>query len=154
VAANLGSIDVVECEQSAGGQNQMETKQTQQIIAEMNAALRDEFSSAIASSGWHLLKQTDTVEPKQYARLIVLGVAFWSRPDLQALQMLGQKLGQESVTVFVFNIDMFGYSEGIKAFLPDAAMPNKTPVIAEYLDGVLIRFVEGNSAFKWIKASL
>ena len=126
-------------------------KQTGQVVAEMNAALRDEFLSAIDLSGWHLLTRIDTVQPKQYADLIVVGVAFWSRPDLQALQAFGQKLKNKSVTVFVFDVDAFGYSEGIKAFLPDAAMPNQTPVAAEYLGGVLIRFVEGKEAFKWIK---
>jgi len=120
----------------------------------MNAALHDEFLSAIAQSGWRLLKQTDSVEPQQFVRLIIFGVAFWSRPDLQALQVLAERLNNKSVPVFVFDIDTFGYSEGIKAFLPDAAMPNKTPVAAEYLDGVLIRSVEGKSAFKWIKEAL
>lgn len=132
----------------------MEAERTRQAIAEMSVALREEFLSAIAQSDWRLLKKTDRVKPQEFAHLIVLGIAFWSRPDLLALNMLAKRLGSKNTTVFVGDIDEFGFTDGFKAFVPDAAMPNKTPVAAEYSGGMLIWYAEGQDAFKWIKESL
>lgn|GEM_PF-3294296 len=45
-------------------------------------------------------------------------------------------------------INEFGHTDGIKAFLPGAALPNQTPVIAEYVNGKMTRFAERVIAVK------
>ena len=68
-----------------------------------------------------------------------------------ALKTLAEKLISKNAAVFVFDIDAFGDTDGIKVFLPGAALPNQTPVIAEYVSGQITCFAEGNAAVKWIK---
>lgn len=68
-----------------------------------------------------------------------------------ALKTLAGKLISKNAAVFVFDIDAFGDTDGIKAFLPGTALPNKIPVIAEYVSGQITCFAEGNAAVKWIK---
>ena len=129
----------------------MNPEQPKLQIATNNAALREEFHSVIKALRWPCLTKTCRVDPAQLGHLIVVGVAFWSRPDLSALKRLAEKLTGKNVTVFVFDIDEFGYTDGIKAFLPGAPLPIQTPVIVEYVNGEVTRFAEGNASFKWIK---
>ena len=128
--------------------NFMKTKQEKLLTVANNAALRDKFLAATQASDWTYLTKTSTVDPAQFSHLFVVGAAFWSRPDLSALHALAGKLTDKNVTVFVFDIDEFGHTDGIKAFLPGAALPNQTPVIAEYVNGKMTRFAERVIAVK------
>lgn len=100
----------------------MNSGQGKLLVAGNNAALRDEFLAVIRRAHWPFLTKTSRVEPAQFAHLVVVGVAFWSRPDLSALNTLAANSTNKNVTVF--DIDEFGYTDGIKAFLPGGVMPN------------------------------
>jgi hypothetical protein len=128
------------------------SKNPNDIIAARNKAIEQEFPKAISKLGWHLLKRGDSFDPSQSPHVIVIGVATWSDPDLQGLELLAKQLQGKSIDVYVFDIDECLTFEQLLSLVPGISPAKQTPVVAEYRDGRLLKNFEGPEALAWMQS--
>lgn len=119
-------------------------------IAERNEIINQAFPEAVHRAGWRLLIRENATEFSIAEHAIVIGIAVWSNLDLQGLDTLRERWSGQ-VPIFVFSLDEFGASDGIKVFIPGVPLPMRTPVMVEYRNGEAIKSAEGATALAWMK---
>lgn len=82
----------------------------------------------------------------------MVGVATWSDPDLEALDVAVDRLQARRIVTWVFDIDECKSVFDLLAFLPEVTMqPTKTPVFAYYVNQQLQAFGQGRDAVHWLE---
>jgi len=112
------------------------------------AVHRAKFPAAVTRAGFRLLSRGGSFVPGTHE--LVIGVAPWSDPDLEALEELVVHGRSGNVRISVFDIDdlsfveMFSLFPGIRGFF-------RTPVVLQYRHGEPTYFGEGQDAVLWLR---
>ena len=94
-----------------------------------------ELPEWVADSAMHWLASPGSVNG--IADKLVVGVAVWSRYDLQMLDELNAFASSHpTVRVYVFDVDRAG--EELERFVPGVGEPGQTPVVGWWSGGVLV----------------
>jgi hypothetical protein len=123
----------------------------QQRIAARNRLLAANFERDVIAAGWHRLQSNERLTPSAVRRVIVIGAALWSAPDLDVLAAMASWPGLAPKT-YVFDIDDVHTAADLDRFAPGAPLPAKTPLIAHYRDRVLRDFVQGEDGLAFVRA--
>ena len=112
--------------------------------------LRSEFRTRIQQLGLVALREHDGApcELSGCERAIVLGVATWSSPDLEALDTLVAEV--KGLALLVFDLDACRDAARLQALMPGCSLPLQSPVLATYSRGELLISLEGERATAWI----
>jgi hypothetical protein len=108
-----------------------------------NAHREANFLRLVTGRGW-ILETGDTESHSVSGSVLLVGVALWSRPDMEFLDWVPE-VGRACI-IAVFNSDLLGDSERRKAVIPNVGLPTQTPVVALYRKGQLIESAEGYAA--------
>lgn len=109
------------------------------------AISQQRLPDAVRAAGWNFLHQGDEFDPTSQERALVIGLAPWSAAELRALGAL-LDAADEAVGVWVFNIDDCENADDIARFVPGVKAPIQTPIVADYVNGDLVRSAEGAAA--------
>jgi hypothetical protein len=111
-------------------------------IAEKNRVANMVLEQGVSRAGWRRLRPGDRLEVPSHGRVIVLGVVVWNAEDREVLNMAAEQLFALE-GVIVFDLDDVHSPGDLEAFMPFVTMPLRTPVAAEYREGVLLRHSSG-----------
>jgi hypothetical protein len=110
---------------------------------------RKMFPGAARRAGFSLLDDGGPFSPSSHKHALVIGVATWSDPDLEALERLARNVRGRDVSVTVFDIDDWA-SKDIPRVLTDAFIFRQSPMVLQYRDGALTFSGEGRDAIMWL----
>ena len=100
---------------------------------------RQLFPSAAEMAGFRFLREGSSLNSSNFDRVLIVGVATWSDPDLLTLERLAAVVRGRPVPVYVFDIDDWSI-ERIGHVISQAPRIDGTPVAAYYQDGQLSYF--------------
>jgi hypothetical protein len=106
------------------------------------------FPAAVRRAGFSVLARGCSFVPG--AHDLVIGVAPWSDPDLDALEDLVAHARSGRARISVFDVDELTLSEMIRLF-PGFHQFIRTPAVLQYRDGRLTYFGQGHDAVLWLR---
>ena len=112
--------------------------------------LDQRYQEAVSNTDWQVLKRGDCFEPTTTKEAVVICVAVWSHPDIEALESFRAMANTAKRQVFIFSLHDLNFEE-ITHFMPGIYRFTQTPVVAEYKDGALVRTIEGKAARDWME---
>ena len=118
------------------------------LVARRTEAARRAFPRFVAKAGWKLLTKGMHFDPTDVPHALVVGVALWSDPDLEGARALCERLRGSSISVFAFSFDDVVDVDEFAHFVPGAKPVIRTPVVAEFVKGVLVAVCEGRDALR------
>ena len=116
-------------------------------ISARNRERDDNVWAFVKDVGWDALKKGRSLTP---SNTVVIGIALWSDPDINALKQLASRMKSSHDKVCIFSIDDITKIEEARQFMPSVPVFSQTPVLAEYRDGELKTFLEGRAALDWM----
>jgi hypothetical protein len=112
---------------------------------------KEEFGPAAGRAGLRVLQRGDNFELPA-GQCLIIGVATWSDPDIEALHSAVDRIRAGRIPTCVFDIDECRSSSDMHTLLPQTDMhPTRTPIFAYYMDGELQTFGQGHDAVHWLQ---
>lgn len=111
---------------------------------------REMFPAAVLKAGWRHMKRGDAFIPEEHGVAVVIGVATWSQPELDALELLVSASREVQRAITVFDVDEIESLDQFSKFLPNVKPKGKTPVVATYEAATLLRSFQGADALDWL----
>ena len=115
------------------------------MINARNIAMGQEFPRAVKEAGFFLLKPGSALDLSGIPRALVVGIEIWSPQDLSGIDSLANRIGVNSLPVYVFDLDEWFNSGELDRVLP-GIIPRCTPVFVEYRDGRVVDAKERQEA--------
>lgn len=112
--------------------------------------LDQRYLDVVSNTSWQELKRGDSFDPATTNEAVVICVAVWSHPDIEALESFRATSTVVPRQVCVFNLHDLTFDE-ITHFMPGIQPFTQTPVIARYIEGKLVQTLEGQAARDWMK---
>jgi len=116
-------------------------------IAVENQLREERFWEFVNRVGWHALRRGQAQTPGDS---VIIGIAIWSKPDVDGLKKLAHAHTPSPTTVYVFSIDETPTIEEVRQLMPGVPPFTQTPIVAEYRQNRLLTFKEGRTALEWL----
>ena len=115
-----------------------------------NQLINDLFQMDVRRVGWRRLHAGDRIGPITLPHMLVIGAVLWNAEDRRFLkEAAGKWRGRTDIAVF--DLDDVHSIDAFHAFMPNVPVVTQTPVIAEYVDGILTCTAAGPAAFELLR---
>ena len=133
------------CEQLA------RTKNLEEELSARTTVGKREFPAAVKRAGLRFLGAEARAPVDSSPTALVIGIATWSDPDLEALERYVARSHSSPDDVFVFDVDdAVGLAETARV-LPQAPLYMWTPVVGVYDNSRLSQFFQGKEAIAFLR---
>lgn len=120
-------------------------------IATRNRLFDDLFEQDVKKVGWLRRRPGDRLPPLT-GHVIVMGVVLWNELDRRLLQEAAAILWND-VAVSIFDLDDVRSAAQLKTIVPGVPLLTKTPLVAEYENGILKRFATSTEALALVRGA-